>query len=262
MPKRMSPGLMMTDIAVARQLHAVCVELIQRVQKRPKIDLASKIFLAFHTKATRTLEAVLLLHDRQLSEPAQALVRVLLELRITFDVFMQMFEKDARNACRRFADSMMLEKLKQQRQSGFAGLDTVVGGPNQQRLEQMEAEIVAKYTPDEVRKLRKFGFSGVSIEERAKLVDRSTEYDIIYRNFSRNVHSTDYAELFMLYDEQVNGDGALAELAEVRDRVMLSTATSSVGAVALNCNLLLEAGLQSSLQKVHEAQRKLGAAGG
>jgi hypothetical protein len=35
---------------------------------------------------------------------------------------------------------------------------------------------------------------GTAIEERAKHVGLSTEYRIVYRNFSRNIHNTDYME--------------------------------------------------------------------
>jgi predicted restriction endonuclease len=59
---------------------------------------------------------------------------------------------------------------------------------------EREQQLIAKYGPDAAKKMRRHGFSGLSIEERAKRVGLSTEYDIIYRNFSRNIHNTDYME--------------------------------------------------------------------
>ena len=59
---------------------------------------------------------------------------------------------------------------------------------------EREQQIIAKYGKDTADKVRRHGFSGLSIEERAKHVDLSTEYHIVYRNFSRNIHNTNYME--------------------------------------------------------------------
>ncbi|MBK6617921.1 MAG: hypothetical protein IPG31_05960 [Nitrosomonas sp.] len=78
------------------------------------------------TKATETLSAVNVLYAHNLAEPAQALIRILFELRINFDCFRHMAAQDPHDAFSRLRDSMMLEKIKQARASGFMGIPTEI----------------------------------------------------------------------------------------------------------------------------------------
>ena len=107
------------------EMHGLCVELLRRLEPRLVGDVVAQIGHAFLGKGTRTLQAVNVLYDHDLSEQAQVLVRVLLELRFSFDCFLKMVADDPRGACQRVIDSMMLEKVKQQRASNFAGLDLI-----------------------------------------------------------------------------------------------------------------------------------------
>ena len=70
--------------------------------------------------------------------------------------------------------------------------------------------------------MRRNGFSGLSIEERARQLGLSTEYNIIYRNFSRNIHNTDYTE--HLADRRVMDKQRWQYSQDVRDNTALSTA--------------------------------------
>jgi hypothetical protein len=55
---------------------------------------------------------------------------------------------------------------------------------------EREKEIIAKYGKGTADKMRRNGFTGLSAEERAKQVGLSTEYNIVSRNFSRNIQPT------------------------------------------------------------------------
>jgi hypothetical protein len=104
-----------------------------------------------------------------------------------------MAAKDPHDAFSRLRDSMMLEKIKQARASGFAGISDDM----KKNLEDDEREIASRYLPDDLNRMRKHGFAGVPIEQRATLTGHETTYSIMYRNFSRNIHSTDYVESYL-----------------------------------------------------------------
>ena len=77
-----------------------------------------------------------------------------------------------------------------------------------------EQQLIAKYGKDAANKMRRH-FSGLSIEERAKHVGLSTEYNIVFRNFSRKIHNTDYME--HLAERRTIGKGRWQHYQDVRD---------------------------------------------
>lgn len=172
----------------------LCREILNKLRTQGPNDIFAHIYGAFLHKAIETLAAVNVLYETSLEEQAQILVRVLFELRITFDCFLHMASKNtAADACRRVIDSMMLEKIKQARASDFVGIPSEV----KQNLEKVEDEIKLRYSPEDVNRMRKHGFTGLPIEQRASMTGHEQAYSIVYRNFSRNVHSTDYVENYL-----------------------------------------------------------------
>jgi len=173
--------------------HVVCEEALKRIvaitPRDPFIDISS----AYLQKGTETLAAVNVLYKYGHEEPAQALVRVLFELRINFDSFMRLIDEDMKRAIQLISDSMMLEKIKQARVSGFEYLPDDL----RELLEKHEIEIASRYEQGELRQIRRYGFTGLSIEQRAAEVGHKEAYALVYRNFSRNVHSTDYLESYL-----------------------------------------------------------------
>lgn len=237
-----------TSLPILRELAAICEDLRGRLSSGsgPGGDVPKRIVLAFLTKATHTLRAILLLYDAGLCHEAQSLIRVAFEVRITFDAFLALLKRDPRDACHRVVDSMMLEKIKQQRASGFKGHDLVPGAPSPADLEKAEEVLANRYGPSELAKLRKHGFSGMNVEQRARQSQRSATYDIVYRNFSRNVHSSDFMELLMLDDADVLGAGR-ADYVENRDEVACNVAFDSCAFVAGSTNDLFRLGRRRKL---------------
>lgn len=236
-----------------REAHGVCSKatskLVELGSENPDPFLA--LCAAFLAKATQTLSGVNILYAHRLEEPAQALIRVLFELRINFDCFLAMATADTRDAVQRVADSMMLEKVKQARASQFAGMSIEL----QASLENHEKEIARRYTPAELKGIRKNGFTGVPIEQRAALTGHGAGYSIVYRNFSRNVHSTDYAESFLKSGMPLGPDEI--EYLETRDEVAQYTALfSAVGMVVL-ANQFWHLDLDAELTGLRERQQNI-----
>lgn len=123
-----------------RDLRRICQTLVEKLIARGAADPFIAISGAFLHKATETLSVVSVLYANHLEEPAQALVRVLFELRINFDCFLKMAREDLKDACMRVRDSMMLEKIKQARASGFGGISDELRANLEQDEKNIEAQ--------------------------------------------------------------------------------------------------------------------------
>ena len=197
-----------------------------------------RIVDAMFLKSVDTLRAVRLLYRSGLPVQAQALVRILFEVRVDIELFMQVCAADPAAAAHKVLDAMMLQKISQQRQSKFLGLVSVPGAPSREKMLECEQQLIAKLGKDTADKMRRHGFSGLSIEERAKHVGLSTEYNIVYRNFSRNIHNTDYME--HLAERGAISKERWQHYQDVRDDTALSTAVACTWRTAWFVDSLLE----------------------
>ena len=96
--------------------------------------------MVFSLKATRTLKAIGLLYENNLNEEAQSLVRILFETHVNFFMFLLMMHEDHESTFYRVGDSMILEKVKQQRESKFVGLDLLPEPFTPEQMLQAEEE--------------------------------------------------------------------------------------------------------------------------
>jgi len=184
---------------ILRLLFRISEKIIETMIANPRRgDVPFQIILAFLIKGTHTLQGILILYKQNLPHEAQALIRVIFELNVTFEAFVHLLRKDPEGACRRLLDSVMLEKIKQVRASNFLGLEFVPDAPTREILLANEEEIVGRYDSKELNKIKKYGFSGLSVEQRARQAKYTHFYDVVYRNFSRNIHSTDFIEHFQI----------------------------------------------------------------
>ncbi|QKS28700.1 MAG: hypothetical protein FAZ92_01432 [Accumulibacter sp.] len=238
-------------IQLNRDARRVCKEAVTRLSARTSHDPFIGIHTAFLHKATETLSAVNVLYAHQLEEPAQALIRILFELRINFDCLLTMARRDSQYAFRRVADSMMVEKIKQARASQFGGIPP----ERQEELENLEKEIAQRYSPEEFTKLRKHGFTGIPIEQRAAMTGHEVAYSIVYRNFSRNVHSTDYLESYIKTGMHTSEDHEAYR--ESRDVAAHYTAHFSAVGMAEFANHVFSLGLDEELDALGKRQRKI-----
>ena len=205
-----------------RALIEICEPLLERMSIIPIEHVPIRIIDAMFLKSVDTLRAVRLLYNSGLPVQAQALIRILLEVRIDLELFMRACVADPAAAAGKVLDAMMLQKISQQRQSNFIGLPTVRGAPSREKMLEDEKALVRQYGKETAEKMRRNGFTGLSIEERARQVGLSTEYNIVYRNFSRNIHNTDYME--HLADRGAIDKQRWKHYQGIRDNTALSTA--------------------------------------
>ncbi len=192
--------------------------LIDKMPITSQTPPSALIFSSLFQKGINTLRAIQLLYEAALPIQAQVLIRVIIEVRIDFEIFHRLWAQDPVYAARRVSDAMMLQKVKQQRESDFRGSD----GTTRHELIQLENDLVQRYGRDLAARMRRHGFSGKSIGERARELGLDDLYHIFYRNFSRNVHATDYKEHISPQDMTISS--RWPEYEDLRDDVALSTA--------------------------------------
>jgi len=237
---------------VLRRLFQISKDIQRRLVENPRNDMPSYIIQSYLLKGTQTLEAILLLYTHDLHHQGQALVRVIFELNITFEVLATQLRQHPQKACQRFNDGWILEKIKQARASSFQGFELVQGAPSPKEIERHEDEIKARYTQKEFNAIRRHGFSGVSVEERARQAGVKDTYDIVYRNFSRNIHSADFTELFRMV---LKTNPALfktknPEYEQLRDIVSYDVAFMSALAIAALTDDILRLGFDIKLRQL------------
>jgi Family of unknown function (DUF5677) len=216
----------------------ICEPLLERMSIVPMEHVPVRIIDAMFLKSVDTLRAVRLLYSAGLPVQAQALIRILLEVRIDIELFMRACITGPATAARKVLDAMMLQKISQQRRSNFIGLSGVPGAPSREKMLEDETALVRHYGKETAQQMRRNGFSGLSIEERARQVGLNTEYNIVYRNFSRNVHNTDYME--HLADRGTIDKQRWQHYQDVRDNTALSTAIACTWRTAWFVDSMLE----------------------
>jgi hypothetical protein len=208
------------------------------------------VFSGFVHKASKSLCAINLLYKNNLPEEAQAIVRILFELRITFACFLKLKFDNPEDRYRRVFDSMILEKAKQARASNFGGMSL----EEKENILASEKRVSQNYSPEELKKIKQHGFTGINMEERARISGDLDDYNVAYRNFSRNIHSTDYSENLMRHKQFrfSNHDDYI----ESRDVYSLDLTFTSANEIARNANnfykLKQDFQLEFILQKKHK----------
>jgi hypothetical protein len=243
----MQPNSLAAYLPLLRELVGMAEDIVVTLRHRRPDGVPARLILAFVTKAAQTGRGIVVLYERGLHHEAQSLIRIIFEINISFDHFFRMLKQDPQSACRRVVDSMMLEKVKQQRASGFKGLDLLPDGPSQNDFETEEATIAQQYTTAELRAMRKYGFTGLSVEERAKEVGRGDLYQLVYRNFSRNIHGLDFMELLLADEPSLIGDDRYSAYLESRDATAVDVAIGCLGCVVEAVNTGFGLGLDARL---------------
>lgn len=243
-------------LTVLRRATRLLQDQCNLVSERQSEHVSARIIFAFLAKTRDTLQAIILLYHNELEHEAQSQIRVIFELRVTFDSFIALLREDIRSACNRVLDATMLQKVSQQRSSDFLGLDLIEGAPTPSMLEENEKEILTKYSNAEAKELKRYGFSRISVEQRAIKAGLKQQYDIVYRNFSRNVHSTDFMELFLANDISLRKDWYQSYI-NVRNNVACDVAFESALGIATAVDSVFRLGMRRRLRAIARAREVL-----
>jgi len=170
--------------------------LLPILENQDPIQKRNILVLLFVRKTLRLLDAMKCLLMYQFDEEAQILIRALFETRITFDYFLILAQKDYDMTFQQYFDCVMLDKMRQ-----IEALDFSILPPesNKNHWNKIKDEISARYTPKILAMMKKYGFTCLSLEARAIKTGNKKLYDLVYRMYSRNVHSTDVTDQLIPY---------------------------------------------------------------
>lgn len=203
-----------------------------------------KILLSFFQKAVNTFRAIELLKDDRLIEEAWILLRVLLETHVNFFFFLR---GDAEDMTRRYAAAAMLDKLKQLREVNFYEGTSAENLHRRRDWEKVEADIRTHYSGKEIEALKRYGFTGLSFQERAKTVGLRSMYEHCYRIASRSVHMFDPAETLLMSDYAFPGQPKeRRELLRLRREQLESNQNMLLGRMAFIMSELIKETLLSA----------------
>jgi hypothetical protein len=175
-----------------RRLVAVAIALDTDSRKNPVARTApGRIVTSLYRKAVKTSQGIQFLKSERLIEEAWILLRVLLETHVNFLYFLS---NDPKLMCERYADAIILDKLKHLREVNFYEGTPLASLLSRDKWEALEKDIRGRYSANEFKALRRNGFSGLSFEDRAKAIGLKEVYESCYRIASRSVHMFDPAE--------------------------------------------------------------------
>jgi Family of unknown function (DUF5677) len=186
-----------------------------------------KIIIALFKKAVNTFRAIQILKSEKLIEESWILLRVLLESYVNLLYFLK---SDPTEATRRMNDTAMLDKLKYLKEVNFYEGTALAHMGKRNDWERAEREITARYSKNELHAMKKFGYSGISVQQRAEFVGLRTMYQDCYRIASRSVHTFDPAETGLM--DYLNDAATQNELLSARRETLDSTQNLLLGRLA------------------------------
>jgi hypothetical protein len=236
-----------------RRLSRTSETLCDLLKPQISTDPFACVCHSFLRRGARTLRAVNVLYEKELIEQAQALVRSLLENNVNFHWLMHLAESGRRQALQRYLDAMMLDWIRQAREGQSVGFLDPGDQPEMERLTRTESEIKARYSAQDFEKLKRFGFTGVPFEQRAKEIGLEQLYCVVYRTFSRPVHSSDFAE-----QRAITAEANLEKFSEILENITLCTAQFSVVGITTKVNDLFRLAEAVNVNELWIAYDRLG----
>ena len=229
---------------INRRLPCICERISEVLSQQSKTDDTRMIIRSFVRGAQRTLLAVNALQNQELWEPAQVLARVLFESLLTFRQFARRYQEDPHKACQRIVDVNLLQTLKH-----FSLVTEAVNVAAQVESMHSNAQVIEqRYDQDEIKRMRKHGFTGLTVIERARQEGCAQMYDLVYRLFSRHVHGTALVETMSLDESSPLPDEEWA-LAHRNELTLYIAGTSAAGIVDLT-NRICACGLDSQVSEI------------
>ena len=162
---------------------AACVSALDQ-------SVGGRIIVSLFGKARRTFRAIDLLKSKGFVEEGWALCRVLMEVTVNGLYFLK---NDPAKMARRFVHAQIIESMKRARGADFFQGTRLAAHFDRGAMEREFARLTSEYTQDEMKAIKKFGFTGLPFEQRANDVALG-DMSIYYRLGSRNLHTFDPAD--------------------------------------------------------------------
>lgn len=203
--------------------------------------VTTRIHVALAHKATDLFDGILQLQKLQLMEPAQALIRCLFETNLKFGCFVRLVEeKGHHDACQLVMDSLIIMKHRD-------AIQQEALNKRNMSFQELSKSIKENYSEAQIKRIQKHGFTMKSVEELANIENKKEFYNVMYRNFSRNVHANDLAEYFCH-----QGIVGIDEQTERRNRAAIVFSHICMRQIITYMNELYDLGGSKALKKIEE----------
>lgn len=181
------------------------------IQER-ELDLTTSIFAWLFEKAIDLVEGVIQLHKSDMDECAQILIRTLYETYLKYKHYAQLINSNSLEE----ASLFVFQSIYLMREKDILEFDKLL--PHRDLIKQFVdlKEFKEKYS-SRLKKIKNFGFLEESIEAASRRYHMKAEYQYMYRNFSKSVHSFDLIEYIKKQQERKNiSDGNYIELQKMQ----------------------------------------------
>lgn len=214
--------------------------------KKIELHTTHHILLAYCYKAIDLFEGIIKLQQLELMENAQILIRVLFETNLNVGCLIKLASEDMDNAARAVMESLMIMK-------GKDALQQKVDNP--EFYEHVNI-IQSTYTKNELNEIRKYGFTRCHIHQRAKNDNKEEWYNVMFKNFSRNVHALDVQEYFIKLSLK-EYDESYEESYMLRNQEALKHSQKCFYQIFVFCNKEFEWKKDSELNEIYENFKRL-----
>jgi hypothetical protein len=212
-----------------------------------KPDRASTILAWLFEKTIDLVDGIIQLHKANLDECSQALIRILFETYLKYIHFANLMISTSTEEASTFViDSIYLMRAKGASQQ--AKITPDINFPEQfHDLNQLELKHQSN-----LKKIKKHGFLLSSIEAIACKYDKIAEYQIMYRNFSRNVHVNDFNEYFLK-----QGNFEAGNYIEERNHAAFSLVLEIFIEMMTHMNIALDLSMEEELIKIKDEYSRM-----
>jgi Family of unknown function (DUF5677) len=216
--------------------------------KKSKIDLHTTyhILLAYYHKAVDLFDGIIKLQQCGLIEDAQILIRVLFETNLNVGCLIKLSNTNIDDAANIVMASIIIMKAKDASQQKF----------DISNLSKIAEAYSSHYSENDIKMIKRYGFTRCSIHQRAKNDNKEEWYNIMFKNFSRNVHAFDFIEYFVklgLRDDEESYE----EMHILRNQAALEHTHKCFYQIIRFCNLTFEWGIDDELKDIHTEFNRL-----
>jgi len=210
-------------------------------------DRSSYILAWLFEKAIDLVDGIIRLHQANLDECSQALIRILFETHLKYIHFANLMVSTSEED----ASLFVFETIILMREKSALEQDKVISDANfTKQLGNLE-QLHEKYSSD-LKNIKKHGFLLDNVENIARKYNKILEYQIMYRSFSRNVHTNDFVEYL-----QKNGRLKTDDYIETRNTTAFNFVLRIFIEMMTHMNHIFSLGMSKELQKIQEEYKRL-----
>lgn len=217
-----------------------------------QLDLYSSIFAWFFEKTIDLVDGVIQLHKSNLDECGQVLIRTLFETYLKYIHFIKLRDSTSIEE----ASMFVLQSIYLTRGKDILEQDKIYPHYNLEKNFVDLKQFKEKHQT-QLKKIKRNCFLVDSIETVSKKYHKNDEYQIMYRNFSSNVHTYDFAEYQIKRENRKNTAYTESHYIKAQKKQIFGFVFEIFIEMASYMNNFFELGITNELSEIKEEYRSL-----